>query len=109
MYGVKEKLGGDLGASDLKLMNMNRFNTVNMTDSTVVESRELPNIKGSINNSVNVGQSVSIHKSLKVFNKNLKSINDNPFHNSFLTRKALNNSVGEVKQSKRNIDYYNYN
>lgn len=92
-------------------MNINRFNTVNLTDSTLVESRELPNIKNSFNNinnsNVSQSQSVNINKSLKKFNKNLKSINKNDldiFNNS-LNRKALNNSIDVIKQSKRNVDY----
>lgn len=85
---------------------MNRFNSINLTDSTVVESRELPNIR-NFNNSVNVSQSqsVNINKSLQAFNKNLKSIAiNNPFNNSFVSRKALNNSIDVIKHSKRNVD-----
>lgn len=92
-------------------MNINRFNTVNLTDSTLVESRDLPNINNSFNNinnsNVSQSQSVNINKSLKKFNKNLKSINKNDldiFNNS-LNRKALNNSIDVIKQSKRNVDY----
>jgi len=87
-------------------MNMNRFNSINLTDSTVVESRELPNIKNlHISGNVSQTQSVNINKSLQTFNKNLKSIAiNNPFNNSFVSKKVLNNSIDVIKQSKRNVD-----